>query len=258
MQFESLEVGIENADFYLTQLLPVAFSGRPSWRELQGLCASFRQRAACQLLLNGDVDSYSIGLMQSASAFAELLPACDGSSKRTSEADPLFDAIAGHHWDCAGQIARHSRTEWNRDYEYEEEFLYVRGLVAIGIHGDDEASCRALVDAHERASEGGDHEERDVLIALHERDSDGFDGALLALLDKRAASLEFKIEHDLIPIEVMAWRRAFSTEGLALVHIAKRLGLATATAYPLIPTLARRALARPFLPDSWRRVQAPQ
>ena len=252
MDIELLEVGIKNADFYLQGLIPGLVAGDSDWKDIQGLCASFRQRGVCSLLLHGRAKPFFENAMQSSAAFAYFLPSCSNDAKRTSEAHPLYDALGAGYWDCAKVIARHSRETCNHDYEYEEDFLFVLFLIKHFFFQASLKECKAILIEHERIADGQESEKRGLCQSFLERDSNLFNKSLYAFLEQRLEEIQAKIKRGTMPEETACWRGFFSIEGIAFVRLAERLGLKTEPEYLHIPSIVRVENKLRFDPDCWR------
>lgn len=248
---------IANAEDDLALLIPAALRGQLDFKGLHKLCNRFRQRGACTFLMTGDPRPFFVNAMQSAGAYLALLQGVPDVQKATSESRPFYDAVAGEFWDCAGGIARTSRQTWNKTKEYEDDFLFMLFLMKHFFLGATDVECRAIVAAHDTAAEGNDQSHRDVCLAFLDRDGPRFDDALTQILAARAARVEAMVERDAIPEESWSWLRYFSSEGLALVKLADRVGLPIGKDYLHVSEGLRRTAHLAFDPDAWRQVPLP-
>ncbi|MDZ7591861.1 MAG: hypothetical protein U5L05_14535 [Rubrivivax sp.] len=247
-----LPVYIENASYRIERLVPELASGRADWRQVQSLCTWFRQRGVCSLLLDADPHALYRNLMQSAAAFLHHLSACDEDGKVTSQAKPLFDALGGGYLDAARSIARASRRAWNRNKEYEDDFLYIYLLNGLLI--DPEAADLAPTLARlEVAAKGKEPTRLALCQALLARDVQAFDDALAQNLAERVDIIEGMVERGTLSAELATWMRHFAGEGFALVRLAEALGMQLPTQYLHVPSAARPLSPLAFDPGCWRR-----
>ncbi|WP_437274746.1 hypothetical protein WME90_26205 [Sorangium sp. So ce375] len=247
-----LEAYIDNATSYIERGVSALIQGSLSWTGAQQLCAAFRQRAVCTLLLLGQVRRFQQDLMRSGGAFLYYLPRAPEDEKITSQAKPLLDAIGAGAWGCASRIAAHSRMAWNADREYQEDFLYIEFLMQHFFLGASPAESEATLARCEAALQGADRTRLDICLAFVKGDEGLLDSSLRALLDRRADNVEGAIARGALPEEVWSWLRYFSSEGLALLRLADEKGFRLSGTYQHVPEVARRAAPLPFDPDVWR------
>ena len=244
---------IDNAQDDLQLLIPAALKGELDFRGLQVLCGRFRQRGACTFFLAGNSEAFFVNAMQSGGAYSALLGSIPDAQKVTSQATPFYDAVGCGFWECAGNIARLSRAEWNPDKEYEDDFLFVMFLMKHFFLGADENEARALLERHESVAEGKDEAHRAVCRSFLDRDSDVFDQALRDLLQQRAERVEAMVARNAMPEEHWSWLRYFSSEGFALLKLADRSGLRTATDYLHVSEALRHVPeSLVFDPEAWK------
>jgi len=243
---------IENAEFQLERLVPRLTTTELSWAEIQTMTFAYRQRGVCTLLLTGIPDLFYISMMQSAGAFLYYLQKSPDERKVTSECKPFYDALCGAYIDAAEAIARHSRSSWNPDEEYEEEFLYVYLLMQILFEPDSTARCRELLERLEVVHTPSEASELELCRSLLTRDSAAFDTALAALLEERRDGVTAMVDRGALPEELAAWMRPFESEGLAVIRLAEKLGMKTGPQYLHVPDVLRPASPYRFDPDAWR------
>jgi len=243
---------IDNAEFQLERLVPRLRAAELSWAEIQTMTFAYRQRGVCTLLLTGIPDLFYISMMQSAGAFLYYLQRCPDERKVTSESKPFFDALCGAYVDGAEAIVLHSRSSWNPDQEYEEEFLYIYLLMQILLEPDSTSRCPALLERLEVVHTPSEASRLDLCRSLLTRDSIAFDTALAAVLEERGDRVAAMIERGALPEELAAWMRPFAGEGLAVIRLAEKLGMKTGPQYLHVPELLRPVSPYLFDPDAWR------
>lgn len=242
---------IDNAEYELRLLLPVARSGGLDARGARLLCDTFRQRGVCSFLLSADPRPFFDNAMYSAGAYLAYLDQAPATEKVTSWAAPFYDAIGCGFAEAARDIAERSKHEWTEGREYQDDFLFVHFLMMHAFLGADEDECRAILARHDKAAQGAEDARGAVGLAILERDAAGFDTALRQILDDRAEKVEAMVERGAMPEEHWAWLRYFSNEGFGLLGIARHLGIETGRRYLHVSDRLRGA-GRDFDADAWK------
>jgi len=245
---------IENAEYELQVLVPALKQGELDLRGIHLLCDTYRQRGVCSFLLTGGAQVFHLNCMQSSSAYLQFLATAERSQSATSQAKPFYDAVGSGYWDCARDIAVASRMNWNPAKEYEDDFLFVLFLLKHFFLDAVETECRHIISQHESVAEGADQAHRDVCLAFLDRDPALFDESLREILQVRAHRVEGMVAREAIPEEHWSWLRYFSSEGLALLKLAERAGLATDIDYLNVSESLRRSPEFDFDPEAWRNI----
>jgi hypothetical protein len=247
-----LSVSIENSEFMLPAAIEALANGELQRHDqVHQVCTLFRQRGLSQMLRDGVARGVHVAAMQSCGALVFGLRDWPESTKVTSYANPLFDAIACRYWDGAAAIAEASRMSWNPDYEYEDDFLYVRFVIEFALHRNPHAAQRSL-ERYAEVLDGPADARLEVCQALLASDAAAFDEALVRLLDERDERVQGFIRRGAISDDAARWLAHVSVEGLALLAIAEREGLETAEHYLHCPAVARRPSPWCYDPDAWR------
>jgi hypothetical protein len=190
--------------------------------------------------------------MQSASAFLHYLETAADHDKVTSFAKPLFDCISGGYWDAARDIALLSRTTHNADFEYEDDFLYIRFLQEFFFLGRVEDRQTALLERYDKVLEGKSAVRLDICRTFLRHDSAGFDLTLQELLNEREETLENLVARGGTTEEEATWLRPYSNEAAALLKLAEREGFRTQESYAQVPDEIRPESGFRFSSDAWR------
>ena len=249
-----LDAYIDNSTFQLERYVPKLEARTLSWREIQGMTTQYRQRGVCSLLLFGTPDRFFINMMQSAGAFLAFLKDCPDDQKVTSQAKPFFDALGAGYASAAREIAANSRDDWNRDLEYEEEFLYAYFLMRMLFLPGSSEECADLVERLAAKSTPADAARLQVCRGLQEHDSGEFNAGVVTVLEERNQRVTGLIQRGTVSAEMASWLRHFANEGLALVRLAEMLGLETEPNYLHVPEQLRPATPYTFDPHAWRSV----
>ena len=217
------------------------------------VAASYRALGICELLIDADVDGFQHQLVRSAQTRKHLLTVrkiernVRDPELRASIVGPFLAALAAHHSDLAQEIAELSTRTWFKDHEYEDDFIYARFLYDLAEGKLSRVELEAMLVQFEAILEGGPSRRLPICRALLSRDQGAFDDAFAALLAARNA--EIKAARKTFEGEELTFKpesRVF-VEGLALLELADRAGLATMAEYPpLIPALARKKATKPF------------
>lgn len=242
-----------NADYDLVQALSLVSQGRMPRDRMYIIWKAFRTRGICALFLECDADGFHADLQKSAAFYLHYLKQiAEPADKVTSKADPFFDAVACNDLAAAREIARHARPTWNEGEEYEDDFLYVFFLMQCLHPEAAEADRRAVLDAFEAVLDGEESTRLDVCRALMDRDVKAFDDALGRRIDEHEETYREGRMADYIAEEEWATEGLLFVEGLALVVLAKHLGITVQDNYLYIPSLARRETPLPHEPNAWR------
>lgn len=245
-----LSVAVDNANFLIPRALASVSRGTLPHQEIHQLCTAFRQRGVASLFLEGEPDAYWVNAMQSAAAFLMELRRTPEEEKVTSFARPLFDAVGAGYWDAAVEISRLSRTTWNRDQEYEDDFLYAHFWTQL-LLGAPGPGLEAILARHAQVLEGGADVRLDLCRALLRRDDEGFDAALRALLAHRDVEVRGMVARKAISDDAAVWLQHFALEGVALLQLARRLGLRAGEGYLHCPDALRAVSPFAFDPHAW-------
>jgi hypothetical protein len=258
-------VAIDNARDQLEEVLPAFAAGQLQQRDLAyGLAALFRQQGTCRMLVDGVATPLFIGQMQAASVYLFRLPTMTDEDKLTSRAACWWDAIAGGYWEAARDIARWSRTTHNPNREHEDDFLYVMFLMQRYFLSPDGANAEArdLFDREQAARlerwrvvlEGAPDPKLDLCLALHARDRDAFQQALLETGEKRQRDLHQREATGKLLAELALWMKPVWPEGIALMRLAEVEGLGSDFDCPDVPSLLRVDPPFRYDPHAWRNI----
>ncbi|MFY0562744.1 Imm49 family immunity protein [Archangium lansingense] len=192
-------------------------------------------------------------MSKSAWAFHFYLEGSEEPAKATSQCEPFFDAIACDDLGAARAIAERSRTTWNADEEYEEDFLYARFLMDRFALGAGQAHLEGLLRRYEQLLAGGEDSRLELCRALLEGNQKLFDETLDRLIDDRKRESEKKMKSGRVSPNDAATVFHLWMELLALLRFARQAKLMLARNYPLAPSVARRVeLARLPPGESWK------
>ncbi len=262
----TLEAGIDNAISHLQRAIPAYGAGKlGEAHHPHAMAVLFRQLGVCRLLTQGVAEPLFVAQMQSASAYLSRLHKMTDDEKVTSRAGVFWDAVGGQYWDAASEIAWHSRSTFNPAWEHEDDFLYLWFLmnryfldVPKGDDSDSKAACeqrqQALLDRWEVVLEGGYDPRRLLCDALLRADEDDFRSAFTEVSDAREADLAEQIDQGKLADEHAVWHLPFWGEGLALLRLAERDGLATDEHCNMIPQIMRVPNAYAYDGGSWGRI----
>lgn len=250
---------------YANMLIEVAVQ-QDSAESLGTLCNEisryYRAMGIYDLLMHANTDGLYYGLIQSGLTRKYYLERCvqenvlDDPERRSSFADPFFDAVAADQFTLAAEIAQRSPAAWMEGYEYEDDFAYARFFYdLVGSEGLGPEPLQATLHQLEQALEGQPSERLALCEALLVRDQDGFDRAFTDLLNAERDKVDALA--DPIQDSVLAQEYTFQAnrwvfvEGLAILRVAERLGLQTESEYDRCPSVARLPAGKPFTPESF-------
>jgi hypothetical protein len=221
-------------------------------------CIYFRAAGIAAVLVEFDIDGFHHMLTRSALTRTYLLertPSVERDASRycrISRATGFFDALAIGQVELARRIIAAGPQQRNVDYEYEEDYAYVRFLYGL-LLGAGAAEQLAILDDWKTLLDGVKSAKHDVCRALLTRDAAVFDAAFAHLLDARGHELhaqERSISRD--EMEFAGGRHVY-VEGLAILRIAEMLGIATQPEYKYCPKETRQPMGAPFPDDLYPR-----
>lgn len=220
------------------------------------LCVFMRTAGIGALLLEMDVDRFYHMLIRSGLTRAFLLSRTPPAEKQEARfcvitrSNGFFDALAADRFDIASNIAYLSPPKWNRKYEYEDDYCYVRFLHEI-VRGSEKAVKEEILHRFTEILEGEKSNRLEILAALLEGSADQFEEAFAALLVERTSDLDLE-QKSLARNEVeFAAGRFVFIEGLALLRIAARAGFQTKVEYEYCPKEARLPMQVAFPDDGY-------
>jgi hypothetical protein len=247
------------------QRVALVFEGYPMagmGETFEELSVLFEALGLCHLLEAVDLRAFAENLCRSGHARRYFLRRSraegnvDDPRLALGRTSAVLDALAAGDVGLAGDIAALSITEWQPDWEYEDDFCYFLFLhrVILGQGGDlvvPNATLVAILDRFERALEGASSPRLGVCRALVARDAAAFADALARRLDQIAGEHDVErttaaVQED---IDVGFWPRSFvSIEGLALLNLGGLLGVRVAGDPRMCPQVARL----PIQPNDYR------
>jgi hypothetical protein len=199
---------------------------------------ALRAHAILRLLVDGDPNGFSNDLVMSGQSRRGWLRRCARQNYADyflalSRSASMVDAMAGDDFLLAEEILALSPTAFRPGDEYEDDFYWQRFL---GLHlgtvpsADADAALAALAENAKGARVA-------LAKALRSHDAEGFDEAFRDFLAEREAE---NAEDEALADEdaaVAAGTQVF-VEGVAVLKLARKLGLEVADEYPMCPTLA--------------------
>jgi hypothetical protein len=224
-------------------------SGHPpeeTERLLFHLSRYHRAAGIARLLTEADGVAFRLSLQRSGEARRRLLQWATGVRwpfnrfTATGHCGPLCDALSAGADALARDIARLSSDTPVKEYEHEEDFLYGRLLGLLALDADTAPGrVEPVLDALERALEGQEAPRLAMARALVIREQDAFNAALDALLTEHESRHDARARAMSLEDECALTERYVSVEGLALLRLAERRGLAVQADYLFLPSLAR-------------------
>jgi len=253
---EFLSVHRENADDLLAESLPLLFNKTIDYQGLLGICENYRIKGIVHLLLDAEPERLHRELYHSGRAFLHGLSTVNPATVVISQAVPLFDALACNDWEGGGRIARALNWTWSPDFEYEDDYLYVELLCRRFLLGLDDAATAARWARYDEVAPSDDFRGQ-VLRALEARDAEQFGAGLEELLTAHQKRYQLLVDAGRLADEQAETLPYFCAEGLALLRLAERAGIAVLDEYPLIPSLARGDFSAGFTEGSWPERRSP-
>lgn len=159
--------------------------------------------------------------------------------------EPLLDAIAAGDLQLAGDIERLTPAEFRPPDEYEDDYCYAQIMQRLCRAQVPEDELPPLLERFERYLDGDANPRFQVCAALVTRDARAFADAFDVFLADVGQRIQKNIARgQLEDVHVLAQRHV-SVEGLAMLRLADRRGIATEKEYEYCPSLARRPASYP-------------
>lgn len=243
----------KNLGIALEKGLPHVLGRAVTLRQILIFCGYYRRMGIVELFLSGLPAGLFENLAKSARAFLFYLDRTEEATQVTSQSEPFFDAVACGDLDVGRAIAERSRSTWNEEEEYEEDFLYVRFLMDHGVLARELPHLERLLERFEQALKGSDDPRLALCRALQGKNQKRFDETLERMIDDRRRETEKTLRSGEVSPNDAATVCHLWVELLALLRFAEQAGLKLARHYPFAPSVARRmdqAMLPP--PDAWR------
>ncbi|RKG95067.1 hypothetical protein D7V97_37870 [Corallococcus sp. CA053C] len=228
----------------LREALLEPVTGEARVRLLHEVSRRERILAIALLLAEADTERFFRHLTLSAEAHAELLKAArdGGPAVRfagTGNFDPFCDAVVAGQDGLARELAHLAPVQWLSGEEYEEDFVYGRFLHILLLDGFQPSEQQeALLRRMAKLDPEPDARQR-LCRALFEKDASAFEAGLAdAVQDHQRRCRELAARRFSPTAEGETERHIF-IEGLALLRLARGVGLQTSPEHQLMPSLAR-------------------
>jgi hypothetical protein len=220
------------------------YTMKDSGDTLAELSRLFQGLGICHLLETLDVGEFRENLVRSSDARRYFLRKCreEGSvaSKHLalSRTEALLDALAAGDLRLARSIAELSPINWNRDWEYEDDFCFYAFLNQLLLQAPPPDREQTLA-RFEAALEGGSSTRLNVLRAILAKDAGDVETALAQLVEEEQARFDAQ-RSAIVDSKFLFWPRSFvSIEGLALLRAAELVGLQVSGDFAMCPPEAR-------------------
>ncbi len=219
------------------------------------LCEQLRALGIMVLLGSGNADRFQHNLIRSARLRLAFLQRCAAEGAADAHdfvagiLEPLHDAMAAGDWPLAQALTRATPAEYRPGHEYEDDHWHALVLRSLLAEPADPAAQQDALERLARALDDPEHHRVAVLRALATKDAAAFDGAFELLLDLRESEIAEEVQRGGLASPSTLARRHVFVEGLALLRLAARAGIATAADYRLCPALARVPMREPVPPD---------
>ncbi len=230
---------------------------------IDALCTLYRRLGICQLLQQGDAQGYLRALHASGHAYASLLSLVrwealvDRYYLCTSRAHGFFDALAAADFTTAVEIAARSTPDFTPGQEDEDDFGWMRTVMALLGSGDSPApdAGRWL----ERLEKAAGAEDPRVSVGrallLGPTGAEAFEEAMAALVQRRREEISRERKSPSAEPEMLATEAHVYVDGAALCRLARLRGLSVRRRLPLIPEATwTQTLAVFPSPSAWQAV----
>ena len=245
---------VSNAEYENSKLLPGMLRGAVSIELVFRFCQNQRRKGIAELFLEGLPRLFIESVQRSGGAYLAALKRTQDAEKVTSKSAPFFDAVACRDFGVAREIARYSRGTWNRDEEYEEDFLYVWLLMKSFFLDRSNEEVASLLARYETVLDGAEDVRFLIAKGLVHHNSELFVEALNDLIVMHQDHYRTGMKRGEILEEEWATEGQLSVEGLALLRLAQLGGFTIEQGYPLIPSLVISYASENLSADSWKQL----
>jgi hypothetical protein len=252
MSSKFLPVFIANADADLQDRLPDVLAGKSNLRSILDFCQCFRVKGIGTVLLRGSTEDLFPELSKSGRAFLFFLENRGDADKATGRSTPFFDAVSAGDFACAHDIAVHSRTTWNPDVEYEDDFCFVWLLMQLYFLGASVGDCKQTLARHLAITGQDDHPQYKIGLALLDKDEAALQEGLVEYLQAERVTYRELERSGQLEEEVIATEPYLSVQGLAIIRLAESTGIHLPARQKGLPAVARRAPSVAYDPGAWR------
>ena len=243
----------KNCGIEIEDMTPDVTEHLVSYDDMLYFCNMWRRKGVARFFLFADPDQLYIDLFNSSQAFYYFLNSKAEEDKLTSKSFPILDAIACGDINGARNLAAISRSTWNKNKEYEEDFLYFYFLSQI-VSGNEE-----LLDVILKKIECIATDETRLLIckSLKKRDSIKFNEVIEGFLMDSWSNYEEAMEDETIDPEHAVSTAKLSIEGLAILRIALLRDINISSEYVLVPgILLKSRISKLPDEDTWRKMES--
>ncbi|MCP3143115.1 Imm49 family immunity protein [Pyxidicoccus xibeiensis] len=207
--------------------------------------------ATATLLVDGNAQGFFLGLCRMAENWRRLIVLLRSRNlppPSVRRLTPLHAALAAGHFRLAEALAAVSATQRQSD-DYEDEYLW--GCILQGLARQESPTTLApLLNRLEVVAENTHGPHVALTRALLARDAEGFAKAFETLHHAHGSDIEARAKAFDTPVTAFAPHRFIWLEGLALLRLAARAGVAPETTeYRYCPPLARLPMTAVYRGD---------
>ncbi|MBL9077657.1 MAG: immunity 49 family protein [Planctomycetes bacterium] len=255
----------ENVDFMIRVLARDVDLGRRAedeGKQLTTLAVLHRWRGIARHLASGATSPFTADLVRAVQARRDYLKRLQAGAAAASaryaslpQNRALFDALAIGDHVSATALARLGLQLREGQPEPDVDGCLLEYLHGLLVEWPPDPAAAAGAGRTGRATSvlagAGPGPEADLVTALEVRDGAAFSRALSALVEQRRARFAADLT---LPPEAIATERHVFVLGIALVNVARAMGMTTAVEYPTVPRQLLGLQPPPVPPpESWRR-----
>ncbi|MCY1042219.1 hypothetical protein OV208_12920 [Corallococcus sp. bb12-1] len=216
------------------------------------LCLHFHVVAVATLLVDGNPQGFFVNLCRAAENWRRLMvhlrrEAIPIPASRSTV--PLLGAAVSGHWELARQVAELAETRWCPEGEYRTEHAWAQVVHTLIAPGTKNALLPRIEELE--AAEGETNSGLAACArALMDVDGESFTEAFRHAGQVHGEDVERRAKLFTTPVTRFAPRRAIWLEGLALLRLAERLGIAPHEEhFRYCPPLARLPMTETYRSD---------
>ena len=218
-----------------------------------------RQLAICKLLQNADLTGYHAGLRRSALTWGHLLKLIDAGMQVSprlrmgSSWSCLASVVAANDFALGRSLAVRFPKDCDDDREYAEDFFPLAMFSHALTNDANPTGMVALCDQWEQAVEGKTSPDLAAWRAMSAGDSKEFKSAFRDFVDYRKDQMTAYRKSFSHVRTIAATEGGLFISGLAMLQVARRVGLELPPQRPMCPLIALVPTPTTALPlDAWR------
>jgi len=210
---------------------------------LWNLSYLYRLHGIALFLLTGEPGKFVEKLRRAACVRVHYLNGCKngltGDSKffTTAKNDAFFDALGIGAFELAAEIASSCGGKWNREVQYEDDFLFVEFLQTAFLSraNPNLNNCKELIGRYTAVLDGRSSPAFNVCVALFHAEPPLVEKAIEEFLGLRSENFLLREVSNILPPFVLTTEPHVDIQGMAIIRLAEHMGLKLNFQYSTVP-----------------------